>query len=80
MKKPDQYHMVLFDAKEKVVLLDKRMERLVEIRQGEGYLEKRVRLTGVVEGDGQAGEEEVLPASQVQGALGTDVASLGGEG
>ena len=36
----------------------------------------RVRLTGAVEGDGQAGEEEVLPASQVHGALGTDVAAL----
>ena len=40
----------------------------------------RVRLTGAVEGDGQAGEEEVLPASQVQGAFGTGVASLGGGG
>ena len=50
------YNMVFFDAKEKVVLLDKRMERLVEIRQGEWYLERRVRLTGAVEGDG---EEEV---------------------
>ena len=34
----------------------------------------------MVEGDGQAGEEEVLPASQVQGALGTGLVSLGGEG
>ena len=77
MEKPDQYNMVFFDAKEKVVLLDKRMERLVEIRQGEGYLESEADWCG--EGEGQAGEEEVLPASQVQGALGTDVASLGGE-
>ena len=38
MEKPDQYHMVFFDAKKKVVFLDKRIERLVEIRQGEGYL------------------------------------------
>ena len=60
------------------MLLDKRMERLVEIRQGEGYLESG--LTGAVEGDSHASEEEVLPASQVQGALGTGVASLGGEG
>ena len=39
-----------------------------------------MKLTGAVEEDGQAGEEEVLPASQLQGALGTGVASLGGGG
>ena len=39
MEWPDQYNMVFFEAKEKLVLLEKRMERLVEIIQGEGYLQ-----------------------------------------
>ena len=78
MEKPEHYHMVFFDAKEEVMLPDKRMERLVAIDKVKCTW--CVRLTGAVEEDGQAGEEEVLPASQLQGALGTGVASLGGGG
>ena len=46
MEKPEHYHMVFFDAKEEVMLPDKRMERLVEIRQGEGYLESEADWCG----------------------------------
>ena len=59
---PEHYKMVFFDAKEKVMLSDK---RLVAIDNVEGTWS--VRLNGAVEGDGQAGEGKVLPASQVQG-------------
>ena len=46
MEKPDQCNKVFFDVKKEVVLLVKRMERLVEIRQGEGYLESEADWCG----------------------------------